>query len=131
MGNRVCDCHDMFSTCHGNDRRRRDTHHTPRKTKLSLWDFFHPKEPPLFCHCEERSDAAVSFTITHTLCLCSYICTYSIFYVNVMKKRVRATEYVIATTCFQHVSQWQREKAIFLLKKLLKYNMILPLFKCS
>ena len=47
------------------------------------------------CHCEKRSDAAVSSNSTH-----------SIFYVNIMEK-MWAIEYVIATTCFQHVSQWQ------------------------
>ena len=50
------------------------------------------------------------------------IATTCFQHVSQWQEKMRVTEYEIATTCFQHVSQWQREE------RALSYKIFIPTF---
>ena len=62
---RVCDCHDMFPTCLAMTKSKRNIHKEIVNTR-NFSPLCHCKKL-FFCHCEERSDAAVSSTSTYIL----------------------------------------------------------------
>ena len=56
------------------------------------------------------------------LYLCSYIGTYSIFYVKCYEEKMRATEYEIATHCWRSVRNDKEGKAGVSVEKKDKYK---------
>ena len=70
VGNRVCDCHDMLSACLAMTKRKGNSHNTQRNC--------HHEKSPSPCHCEERSDVAVSSNSPHTLYICILFMSFCI-----------------------------------------------------